>query len=161
MIRAASETDAAVVCSIYNHYVLNTWVTFEEEAVSEREMRVRIKDASASLPWLVLEERDEVVGYAYATRWKSRSAYRYSVEGTVYLRQDVVGRGFGRQLYDRLIAEVRAAGMHLVIGGIALPNQASQRLHEKMGFKKVAHFEQVGWKLNRWIDVGYWELILS
>lgn len=150
-----------MVCSIYNHYVLNTWVTFEEEAVSEREMRVRIKDASASLPWLVLEERDEVVGYAYATRWKSRSAYRYSVESTVYLRQDVVGRGFGRQLYDRLIAEVRAAGMHLVIGGIALPNQASQRLHEKMGFKKVAHFEQVGWKLNRWIDVGYWELILS
>ena len=160
MIRPASESDASAICSIYNYYVLNTCVTFEEEAVSEPDMRARIRDTTASLLWFVLEDCDEVVGYAYATKWKSRCAYRYSVESTVYLRQDTVGRGFGMQLYERLISELRFAGMHSVIGGIALPNLASQRLHEKVGFKKVAHFEQVGWKFNRWIDVGYWELIL-
>ena len=161
MIRSASEGDASAVCSIYNHYVMNTCVTFEEVPVLEAEMNARIRDATASLPWLVLEDCDKVVGYAYASRWKSRCAYRYAVESTVYLRHDTIGRGFGRRLYEHLIAELRTAGMHSVIGGIALPNLASQRLHEKLGFKKVAHFEQVGWKFNRWIDVGYWELMLS
>src|SRR4051812_1007855 len=160
MIRSASEVDASAICSIYNHYVLTTCVTFEEEAVSETEMRARIRDTTVSLPWLVLEDRAGVVGYACASRWKSRCAYRYTVESTIYLRQNAVGQGFGRQLYERLISELRGAGMHSVIGGIALPNLASQRLHEKAGFKKVAHFEQVGWKFDRWIDVGYWELII-
>jgi phosphinothricin acetyltransferase len=160
MIRPASEADARAVCSIYNHYVLNTCVTFEEAAVSETEMSARIRDTTASLPWLILEVGGEVLGYAYASRWKSRCAYRYSVESTVYLRPDVVGRGFGRQLYDQLIPPLRADGTHAILAGIALPNPPSERLHERLGFKKVAHFEQVGWKFNRWIDVGYWELIL-
>lgn len=161
MIRPASVADAPVICSIYNHYLLNTWFTFEEEAVGEGEMSGRIQEVTATFPWVVLQDRDEVVGYACANRWKSRCAYRYSAESTVYLRPDCIGRGFGRQLYESLIAKLRDAGMHSVIGGIALPNDGSQHLHEKIGFRKVAHFEQVGWKFNRWIDVGYWELILS
>ena len=159
MIRSASEADAAAICSIYNHYVLNTCITFEEEAVPEADMRVRIRETITSLPWLVLEDDKGVAGYAYASRWKSRCAYRYSVESTVYLRHDAIGQGFGKRLYQRLLSELRHAGLHSVIGGIALPNVASQRLHENAGFRKVAHFEQVGWKFNRWIDVGYWELI--
>lgn len=161
MIRPASEGDVPAICSIYNHYVLNTCITFEEEAVLEADMNGRIEEVTSTLPWVVLQDRDELVGYAYASRWKSRCAYRYSAESTVYLRQDRIGRGFGRRLYEHLIEKLREAGMHSVIGGIALPNLSSQHLHEKMGFRKVAHFEQVGWKFNRWIDVGYWELILS
>lgn len=159
MIRQASISDAPALCAIYNHYVLGTCITFEEEAVSRTEMSGRIADTISSLPWLVYEEQGEVLGYAYASRWKSRCAYRYAVESTVYVRHDAVGRGIGRKLYGQLLPGLRAAGMHSVIGGIALPNVASQHLHEKTGFKKVAHFEQVGWKFKKWIDVGYWELV--
>jgi L-amino acid N-acyltransferase YncA len=158
MIRKASISDAGAICAIYNHYVETTCITFEEEIVSENEMAGRIDEIIRSLPWFVWEEQGIVLGYAYASRWKSRSAYRYSAECAVYVRHDAVGRGIGRTLYQHLIADLREVGMHSIIGGIALPNAASQRLHEKAGFKKVAHFEQVGWKFKKWIDVGYWEL---
>ncbi|HVU17388.1 MAG TPA: arsinothricin resistance N-acetyltransferase ArsN1 family B [Candidatus Didemnitutus sp.] len=160
MIRLATDSDASAICAIYNHYVLHTWVTFEEVPVTEAEMAGRIRDTLIALPWLVLEEQGDVLGYAYANKWKVRAAYRHSVEITVYLRHDAIGRGRGRVLYEELIAKLRGTGIHAVIGGIALPNEASQRLHEKLGFKKVAQFEQVGRKFDRWIDVGYWELIL-
>jgi L-amino acid N-acyltransferase YncA len=159
MIRSAMPKDAAAICAIYNHYVLNSCITFEEEAISEGEMTTRMAEIIPALPWLVWEENGDVIGYAYANKWKSRSAYRYSAESTIYLRKDSVGRGIGRKLYVQLLSALRGAGMHGVIGGIALPNIASQRLHESLGFKKVAHFEQVGWKFGKWIDVGYWECI--
>ena len=160
MIRSATPSDALSICGIYNHYVEKTWVTFETEAVTVAEMTERIASALTVLPWLVWEEKGEVIGYAYASKWKGRAAYRYSVESTIYLRHDAGRRGIGSQLYAALIGELQKLGIHCVIGGIALPNAASQRLHEKFGFKKVAHFEQVGWKFDRWIDVGYWERIL-
>jgi phosphinothricin acetyltransferase len=158
MIRLASISDAAAICGIYNYYVLNTCITFEEEAVPELKMASRITETTAHRPWYVWEEFGEVVGYAYASKWKDRSAYRYSAETTVYIRQNMTGRGIGRKLYEPLIADLRKAGIHSIMGGIALPNSASQKLHEALGFKKVAHFEQVGWKFQKWIDVGYWEL---
>jgi len=161
MIRLAHPSDAAAICEIYNHYVLHTPITFEEEAVSESEMASRISEITAVFPWLIWEGDEGVVGYAYASKWKVRGAYRYSAESTVYLRQDQVGRGIGRKLYEELIGRLGKAGIHCVIGGVALPNVASQRLHETLGFKKVAHFEQVGRKFGKWIDVGYWELILG
>jgi phosphinothricin acetyltransferase len=161
MIRSANPADAAAICGIYNYYVLNTSVTFEAEAVTESEMATRIAETVAVLPWILWEEEGEVAGYAYASKWKGRCAYRYSVESTVYLRNDKRGRGIGRKLYAHLLNDLRRAGMHAVIGGIALPNAASQRLHESLAFKKVAHFDQVGWKFDQWIDVGYWELILT
>lgn len=160
MIRSVSLSDAAAIGAIYNHYIANTCVSFEEVPVSEAVMAGRIKDVSSSYPWLVWEEQGEVIGYAYANKWQTRTAYRFSVESTVYLRHDCTGRGIGRKLYERLIADLREAGLHSVVGGIALPNPASQALHEKMGFKKVAHYEQVGWKFEQWIDVGYWQLLL-
>ena len=161
MIRAISLTDASALCSIYNYYVANTPITFEVEAVSEDEMAGRMRETLSSFPWLVYEESGEVLGYAYASKWKGRCAYRYSAESTIYLRDGRTGRGIGYRLYAQLISELRKAGLHCVIGGIALPNAASQRLHEKLGFKKVAHFEQVGWKFEKWIDVGYLQLILT
>ncbi|MGH8166642.1 MAG: GNAT family N-acetyltransferase, partial [Woeseiaceae bacterium] len=97
---------------------------------------------------------------AYASRWHGRCAYRFSVESTVYLDPDRTGRGVGKRLYAALIDAIRDLSMRAVIGGIALPNEPSIRLHERLGFRKVAHFEQVGFKHDRWIDVGYWQLLL-
>ena len=161
MIRPAEAADAASIAAIYNHYVLNTTVTFEEEAVSTADMGRRIREIKdAELPWLVWEESGKVLGYTYASRWKSRCAYRYAVESTVYLDKDATGRGLGTKLYRTLLDDLRGRGLHSVIGGIALPNAASVALHEKLGFHKIGQFKEVGWKFEQWIDVGYWELIL-
>lgn len=160
-VRAATPRDATAIRNIYNHFVRETIVTFEEKPVSVGEMRVRIRlIGSLGLPWIVAEVGGAIVGYAYANKWKERAAYRHSVETTVYLRPDSTGRGIGRKLYTQLVAELRRLGYHAIIGGIALPNAASVGLHESLGFRKVAHFEQVGRKFGRWIDVGYWQLAM-
>lgn len=160
MIRNAKKEDAMVFCEIYNHYVANSIITFEELPVPITEMQTRISEITASLPWLAYEEHGIVYGYAYASRWKSRYAYRYSVESTVYLAKASVGKGIGRLLYKALIDRLTNLSCHSVIGGIALPNSASVALHEKMGFEKVAHFKEIGWKMKQWVDVGYWEMII-
>jgi phosphinothricin acetyltransferase len=160
MIRMCTAADAAAVCAIYNPYVLETVVTFEEEPVCTAEMARRIGEVTARFPWLGAEEGGAIVGYAYATPWKVRAAYRHSVETTVYLAPGHAGRGVGTALYRELIELLRKAAVHAVIGGVALPNAASVALHEKLGFKKTAHFPEVGHKLGRWVDVAYWELIL-
>lgn len=114
----------------------------------------------ASLPWLVAGLEGTIAGYAYATRWRERRGYRFSAEVTGYVTPERAGQGVGTALYARLLAELRERGFHAVLGGIALPNESSVALHEKFGFRKVAHFEQTGFKFDRWIDVGYWELLL-
>jgi L-amino acid N-acyltransferase YncA len=159
MIRPAITADAAAICGIYNHYVLETTITFEEGAVPPAEMESRLHETLPSLPWLVWED-DAIRGFAYASKWKGRCAYRHSAEVTVYLDPESTGRGIGTRLYEALLADLRQRSFHAVIGGIALPNPASIALHKRLGFRKVAHFEQVGWKFGRWIDVGYWQLLL-
>jgi L-amino acid N-acyltransferase YncA len=160
-IRPATAFDAESVAGIYNHYVLNSVVTFEEDAISAADMAGRIAEVrSDALPWLVAERRDHVVGYAYASKWKGRCAYRFSVESTVYLAPGASGHGLGSQLYAALLAQLKANGLHAVMGGIALPNAASIALHEKFGMIQVAHFKEVGFKFGQWIDVGYWQRLL-
>ena len=157
-IRSATASDADQMAAIYNHYVVNTVVTFEEEPVSGAEMRRRMDEVAAvSLPWLAAESDGRVVGYAYATKWKARSAYRFSVETTVYLADGLGKLGLGSGLYEELFRRLDALGIHAVIGGIALPNDASVALHEKFGMRKVAHFSEVGFKFGGWVDVGYWQ----
>lgn len=161
MLRSATTADATAIAGIYNHYVAHTIITFEEEPVSAPEMAQRITETlAAGLPWLVWAKADKILGYAYASKWKSRCSYRYSAEATVYLDQAATGRGLGTKLYAAVIAELRALKMHAVIGGVSLPNAASVALHEKLGFQKVAHFKETGFKFGQWIDVGYWELML-
>ena len=161
VIRGATNRDAAEIARIYNHYIANTCITFETELVDAAEMAQRIMDTGAiPLPWLVAESDGEILGYAYASPWKGRCAYRFSVEATIYLDVEETGKGVGLQLYSELIDAIRSHGMHSVIGGISLPNDASVRLHERLGFSKVGHFEHVGFKENRWVDVGYWQLQL-
>jgi phosphinothricin acetyltransferase len=160
MIRSAVPSDAPQICAIYNPHVRDTVVTFEELPVTDEEMGRRIAEVTEHWPWLVLEQDSAIVGYAYAAAWKSRSAYRFSVESTVYVVPTFARRRVGTRLYEALIAALRARSVHSVIGGIALPNEASVALHEKLGFVKIGQFHEVGWKLGRWIDVGYWELLL-
>ena len=161
-IRPATPADAERICTIYNHYIATTTISFEEEPVTPADMARRIADVgAANLPWLVLHEEGKLIGYAYATKWRVRAAYRYAVESSVYLDPDYGGKGAGTMLYEALLAELRQRGLHLVIGGIAQPNEASVRLHERLGFTKVAHFSEVGLKFGRWIDVGYWQLKLE
>jgi len=129
--------------------------------VAAAEMARRLEEVrSAALPWLVAEAAGQAVGYAYATPWKARTGYRFSAEITVYLGPGQAGRGIGSRLYGELFPMLQARRIHAVMGGIALPNEASVALHEKFGMRKVAHFEAVGFKFDRWIDVGYWQRTL-
>lgn len=160
-IRRATPADAAAIAALYNHYILHSTATFEEQPVDAEEMARRLATVEAAgLPWLIREDESRVVGYAYATPWRPRSAYRYSVEITVYVANGASGSGHGRALYDELFAQLRALGLHAVLGGITLPNEASIALHEAMGMVKVAHLPQVGFKFDRWLDVGYWHRLL-
>ena len=161
MIRNASAGDAKQICDIYNHYVINSTVTFEEEPVPVKKMLARMKRLQPKFPWLVYEKDNEVLGYAYTTEWRSRIAYRYTAETTVYLKPGMQGRGLGSLLCKALIEEIRSYPIHTLIAGIALPNDSSIALHEKLGFEKVAHFKEVGFKMNKWIDVGYWQLVVQ
>lgn len=161
-LRDAQAGDAAALVAIYNHFILNTAISFEETAIDAAAMAQRIADVQdGGLPWIVLADGEQIFGYAYATKWRVRHAYRFSVETSVYLHPERGGGGLGTRLYTELLRRLRDAGVHLAIGGIALPNAASVALHERMGFRKVAHFEEVGFKFGAWRDVGYWQLRLG
>ena len=162
-IRDAREGDAAPIADIYNVHVRSTIVTFELDEVACVEMARRVADVRAhGLPWLVaVDDAGMVLGYAYASPWKARAAYARSVESSIYLHEDARGCGIGRRLYAALIVRLREWGAHVVIGGAAFPNDASVALHEGLGFTYVGSFREVGQKLGRWIDVGYWQLLLE
>ena len=161
LLRDATAADAEAIAAIYAHYIQNTTVTFEEEVVAAEEIIRRLAAVhGAALPWLVATQDGQVVGYAYATPWRPRSAYRFSVEVTVYVADADRGKGYGRALYVELFERLRSRGAHAVLGGITLPNDPSIALHEAMGMAKVAHLPEVGFKFGRWLDVGYWHRLL-
>lgn len=162
MIRPVQLIDARQITPMYNHYIETSAVTFEEVPVTREEMEQRIQRIhfEKEYPFIVFEERGEIVGYAYATQFRERVAYRFTVESTVYVHPDHFGKGIGKQLYQELLILLKSGGYHSVMGVITLPNEASVKLHEQCGFKKAGHFTEVGFKFNQWMDVGYWELIL-
>ena len=161
MIRLATLDDAAAIAEIYNYYVLNTTISFEEAAVSVADMVERIRDANEKFAWYVYEHAGCIVGYAYVGAWRARCAYRTSVESSVYVDKDSANLGIGSKLYRHLLDDLKTRGIKVVIGGVAQPNPASVALHEKFGFEKVAHFKKVGRKFDQWIDVAYWELVFD
>lgn len=157
-IRPATAADAWAIAGIYNHYIRNTVVTFEEEPLSTQTMEQRISGIRAiGMPWLVADGRDGIIGYAYAGRFKERSAYRYCVETAVYLTNGREGQGTGTRLYTDLLQTLKEQGIRTAVGLIALPNEASVTLHEKLGFRHSGTLTTVGFKLQRWVDVGYWQ----
>ena len=160
MIRPVKNSDASDICRIYNEYILKTVITFEEDPISITEMEMRIDKITRDYPWLVYEENENIIGYTYAGKWKERSAYRFSVETGIYIDSNHIGKGIGTKLKSELITILKERSMHSILCGIALPNPASIALCEKFGFIKVCQLREVGYKLNKWVDVGYWELIL-
>lgn len=161
MIRPVQLSDGDQIAEIYDYYVTDTIITFEEDRVSGADFIIRIQKAlDAGMPWLVAEVEGQIVGYAYAGQWRGRVAYRYTVESAVYVARDKTGEGIGSSLYRALLDELEKLEMHCVLGGIALPNPASVQLHQRLGFEKVAHHREVGRKFDRWIDVGFWQIQL-
>ena len=163
MIRGVLNKDISSIAEIYYHYISQTVVTFETEAISSEDILERVaKVHSDGLPWLIAEnDMGEVIGYAYASKWRDRFAYRFSAEITVYLSPKFKGKGVGSQLYNALFLALKERSIHSVIGGITLPNDASVALHEKFGLEKVAHFKEVGFKFEQWQDGGYWQGIIK
>jgi L-amino acid N-acyltransferase YncA len=161
VIRPAVVSDAAAIARIYHPYVTTTTISFETEPPSADEIAARIQKITAQHSWLVYESDGALLGYAYTSIFRERRAYQSTIESTIYLDQAVVGRGIGRVLYQALLDDAAAKGYREALGVIALPNDLSVRLHEKLGFVKVAHLEKIGCKFNQWIDVGIWQKHLT
>lgn len=160
-IRLALETDAEVLATVYSPFVEQTAISFETNPPGRDEMRRRIVETTAAYPWLVCEVEGEVVGYAYATQHRARAAYRWSVDTSAYIGAAHHRRGIGRGLYASLFDVLRAQGFFSAYAGITLPNVASVGLHEAVGFEKLGIYESVGYKLEKWHDVGWWQLVLQ
>lgn len=161
MIRPATGADAGAIASIYNWYIEHTVITFELQPLDQAQVEQRLARSGPAFPWLVWETDGAVRGYAYATPFRERAAYRHSVETTIYLDRDFCGQGAGYQLYRNLLALLRQTDHHSLIAVVALPNPASVALHEKLGFAKVGHLTEIGRKFDRWVDTGYWQLNLE
>jgi phosphinothricin acetyltransferase len=158
LIRPVNVSDARAIADIYSYYVLHTIITFEFDAPGEKEIEHRIANVTANYPWFVCEIDDNVVGYTYASRFRERRAYDYAAETTVYVHHEFLGRGIGKALYIKLIETLEKSRITVLLGGIALPNKSSVKLHESLGFQKAGIFKNVGRKNRMWIDVGFWEL---
>jgi L-amino acid N-acyltransferase YncA len=157
--RPAVPADAEAIRAVYAPYVEDTVFTFEFKVPSVAEVSQRMQRHPGHM-WLVAEDAGEVVGYAYAWPFEEREGYRFTVETSIYIRQTRIGGGIGRGLYADLLSTLKQSGFATAAARIALPNPQSERLHEKLGFRKVAHFERIGHKVDRWIDVGYWQRTL-
>jgi L-amino acid N-acyltransferase YncA len=160
-IRLANTDDAAGILAIYAPYCVSTSVTFEIAAPTREQMSERIANVSKAYPWLVAETENGVAGYVYATRFRERAGYRWTTEVAVYIDASEQRRGFGRALYMSLFAILRAQGYAKAIAGITMPNPASVRLHEGLGFVRTGTFYGVGYKDGSWLDVGWWQLELK
>ncbi|MDU4937366.1 MAG: GNAT family N-acetyltransferase [Clostridium sp.] len=160
MIREVKLSDAKAIVDIYNYYILNTNITFEEKQLTVDDMEERIIEKTAKHPWIVYERNGQVIGYAYLSGWHSRSAYRYSNEASIYLDRNEKGHGIGKELFGQLLEVSKDYGVHTIVSGITIPNPESISLHEKFGFKKIAEFGEIGFKNNKWLNVGYWQKIL-
>jgi phosphinothricin acetyltransferase len=159
-IRLASPDDAEEIQAIYAPYCF-TPVSFEAEAPTVEEMRSRITKTLEHHPWLVCEDSGRLLGYVYATRHRERAAYRWSVDTTVYIRQEQHRRGLGRGLYTSLLSVLPVQGYVSAYAGITLPNAASVGLHRALGFQPVGVYQRVGFKLGAWHDVAWFERALQ
>ena len=161
LIRLATEADAEAMAEIYAPVVRDTAISFEMVPPDAAAFRAKIRDILRLAPFLVREDGGRMTGYAYATSFRARPAYRFSVETSVYVRDSERGRGVGRSLYEELLARLVRQGFRRAIAGITQPNAASVALHEGLGFTYVGVFRAVGFKFGRWHDVAFWERELA
>lgn len=158
MIRNFQIGDIQQLTEIYNYYVLNTIVTFDHIPYSTDEYLKKIIRIAAEFPCIVYEEKNEIIGFAYGSKWRAKPSYNNTVESTVYLNHTSKRKQIGTKLYTELLKRLKKQKYHVVIGGISLPNDPSIKFHEKFGFKKVGHFKEVGRKFDKWVDVAFWQL---
>jgi phosphinothricin acetyltransferase len=158
LVRPVEIADAGRLADIYGYYVENTTISFEIDPPTHQEMMTRITMCGQRYPWFVCETEEGVAGYAFASKYKDRPSYRYAAELSVYVDKDLRGKGTGSRLLGDLIESLKTTPAAILIAGVALPNEPSVRLVEGFGFRKVAVFEKIGYKLGKWIDVGYWEM---
>jgi L-amino acid N-acyltransferase YncA len=162
VVRQARDSRDATAClEIYGPYVRDTAVSFEEQVPTSEAFLDRMRQTSATHPWLVLEDTGLVVGYAYATPHRSRAAYRWAAEVTVYVASSHHRRGVGRRLYVELMRRLRGQGVRVACAGVTLPNDASVGLHRAIGFEPVGVYRRIGWKRGAWHDVSWWQLLLA
>jgi len=161
LVRAALLKDAPAIAEIYAPIVRDTSISFEIDPPDAELMAERIRGGSATHPWLVAELDGMVVGYAYASRFRDRPAYRWSVEVSAYVSESMRGRGIGRSLHQALLEILQRQGFRSAFAGIALPNPASVAMHEAVGFTLLGVYREVGFKHGRWHDVGWWRRGLS
>ena len=161
MIRNVKMSDAKDITEIYNYYIENTVITFQTDLLSVEETEKKIEEILLKgFPYIVYEENNEVIGYAYAGVWRDRKAYEITLETSIYLDQSKIKKGIGRQLYKELIERSRQIGVHSLIGGVSVPNEGSKKLHLEFGFELLGTFKEVGQKFNKYVSVEFWQLML-
>jgi len=160
-IRVAEEQDAQAIADIYAPAVSTRATSFELTPPDAIEMRRRISAVLTQYPWLVCESSDTVVGYVYATAHRERAAYRWSVDVAAYVKEDAQRRGIARALYTALFEILALQGYRNAYAGVTLPNPASVVMHESMGFERVGVYHRVGYKMNKWHDVAWFERPLA
>lgn len=160
-IRFATTADAPAVLEIYGPFCEDSPISFETEKPSVSEIERRIRKIVERFPWLICENENEVLGYAYAGPHRDRAAYRWSVDVAIYIARKCRGQGFGTALYTVLFELLRIQGYFKAYAGNTLPNPASVRLHQRLGFEPVAIYKKVGYKAGAWHDVSWWDLILQ
>jgi L-amino acid N-acyltransferase YncA len=160
-VRMAAPSDAQGILDIYASHIRESFCTFESEVPSLEQFRQRIEKTIQTKPWVVCTINNVIAGYAYASVHRERAAYQWCCESSIYTNNDFKGRGIGRQLYKVLFAILKKQGYRNVYAGITLPNEASIKLHEKCGFTHFATYENIGYKLGEWKNVGWWKLRLN
>ncbi len=161
LIRDFEARDVPAANALTNHFILHTTVHWGADAVSDPDFLALWQQQTQRYPWLIVEVDGSLAGYCKAGAWRTREGYRHTCESTIYVEPAFQRRGVGQALYRALFDRLRAADFRMVIAGIALPNEASVRLHESLGFKLVGVFHHVGWKFDQWLDAGFWELDLT
>ncbi len=160
MVRPFKISDTQQLLEIYNYYVLNSTATFDDVPLSFEMFSDKITRINADYPFIVFEENNKILGYAYGSKFRPKPAYNKTVESTVYVKHDTFGKQIGTKLYKELLNLLKKEQYHVVLGVLTIPNEASIKLHEKFGFTKVADLKQVGFKFGKWQDVGFWQLNL-
>ena len=158
---AIPDADAAACLGIYAPFVHDSFVSFEERVPTLERFADRIRAATATHAWLVLELAGQVVGYAYASTHRPRAAYRWAADVTVYIDRSYRRAGAGRRLYTELLERLRRQRFRVACAGITLPNDASIGLHRAIGFEPVGVYKRIGWKMGAWRDVSWWQLDLT
>lgn len=161
LIREFNENDVAPANALTNDYIINTVVHFAAVPATDAEFGAVWREGRVKFPWLAIDVEGRFGGYAKGSTWRTRDAYARTVETGIYISRHAQGCGVGKALYQALLDRLRAAGFRVAIGGVTLPNAASVRLHETLGFTHAGTFHSVGFKFHQWHDVGFWELDLT